>query len=186
MTVSEVPRCQLSLKQSSPDPRWKDRSTPKFYVQHGMMDGSCVPVLRLGLRLCCGSAGLFSVLRSPPLSSPNRHPWHSATQTQDLVGHPTPSNRIRARWRRTWEAPARPEVGLCPPHIATLISLAFVIPPLVGVNPTYSGPKKENVTACQCSSVYYSLLSACANCQGHSSLRFVVIPANFIPDRYTF
>ena len=34
----------------------------------------------------------------------------------------------------------------------------------------YSGPTVANTNACRCSSVYYSLLSACAYCQGQKYL----------------
>ncbi|KAH6918420.1 hypothetical protein BKA70DRAFT_1247150 [Coprinopsis sp. MPI-PUGE-AT-0042] len=36
----------------------------------------------------------------------------------------------------------------------------------------YLGPTRTNVNACRCSSVYYSMLSACAECQGNDYLRW--------------
>ncbi|TFK30079.1 hypothetical protein FA15DRAFT_663423 [Coprinopsis marcescibilis] len=43
----------------------------------------------------------------------------------------------------------------------------FRLPPL-GEGFVYLGPNREVVNACRCSSVYYSVLSACAECQGRN------------------
>jgi hypothetical protein len=39
----------------------------------------------------------------------------------------------------------------------------------------YIGPTKENQDSCRCSSVYYSLLSGCAHCQGRENLRWILL-----------
>lgn len=54
--------------------------------------------------------------------------------------------------------------GLSPYHSLTTLPLAFTLAPL---DPgfVYLGPDIPNANACRCSSVYYSLLSACADCQ---------------------
>ncbi|KIK08218.1 hypothetical protein K443DRAFT_672712 [Laccaria amethystina LaAM-08-1] len=42
----------------------------------------------------------------------------------------------------------------------------------------YLGPSAANANSCRCSSVYYSLLSACANCQGRNFLRWSAYDPN--------
>ncbi|EDR14361.1 uncharacterized protein LACBIDRAFT_306125 [Laccaria bicolor S238N-H82] len=42
----------------------------------------------------------------------------------------------------------------------------------------YLGPSVANANSCRCSSVYYSLLSACANCQGRNFLRWSAYDGN--------
>jgi len=42
----------------------------------------------------------------------------------------------------------------------------------------YAGPTQTNQNSCRCSSVYYSLLSACAYCQGRSYVRWSVYSGN--------
>lgn len=42
----------------------------------------------------------------------------------------------------------------------------------------YLGPTRAQVNACRCSSVYYSLLSACAECQGNTHLRWTAYNGN--------
>ncbi|KAK7690979.1 hypothetical protein QCA50_006082 [Cerrena zonata] len=44
--------------------------------------------------------------------------------------------------------------------------LASFIPALHGPNMTYVGPSEDKASICTCSSVTYSLISACAFCQG--------------------
>ncbi|KAF8212031.1 hypothetical protein K438DRAFT_1223784 [Mycena galopus ATCC 62051] len=40
----------------------------------------------------------------------------------------------------------------------------------------YPGPSLQQSNACRCSSVLYSLLSACATCQSAKYLRYIVVP----------
>lgn len=42
----------------------------------------------------------------------------------------------------------------------------------------YLGPSVSTANSCRCSSVYYSLLSACANCQGRNFLRWSAYDGN--------
>ncbi|KAF9527007.1 hypothetical protein CPB83DRAFT_856976 [Crepidotus variabilis] len=42
----------------------------------------------------------------------------------------------------------------------------------------YLGPSAANANSCRCSSVYYSLLSACANCQARNFIRWSAYNAN--------
>ena len=51
---------------------------------------------------------------------------------------------------------------------ADIESLAVQVSPLIGTISAYPGPSLGSDTSCSCSSVYYSLLSACAYCQGGS------------------
>lgn len=50
-------------------------------------------------------------------------------------------------------------------------NLGFNIPPLVSPNAFYLGPTAGASTDCVCSTVYYSLLSACALCQNFPEIR---------------
>jgi len=49
-------------------------------------------------------------------------------------------------------------------------NVVFNLVPLRSGN-VYSGPSLTTANACRCSSVYYSLLSACAHCQGRGYLQ---------------
>jgi hypothetical protein len=49
----------------------------------------------------------------------------------------------------------------------------FNVPPLPGPNFNYVGPGLGNDNACLCSSVFYSLLSACSLCQSARYYRYV-------------
>jgi len=54
----------------------------------------------------------------------------------------------------------------------TANNLEFNLDPLVD-GYVYSGPTAANANPCRCSSVYYSMLSACAYCQGQKYLRWI-------------
>src|SRR5260221_12178740 len=54
---------------------------------------------------------------------------------------------------------------LCSMFVQTLGKLAYQVAPLLP-GYVYSGPGLGSVNGCLCSSVYYSLLNACAFCQG--------------------
>jgi len=58
------------------------------------------------------------------------------------------------------------------------INREFTIGPLNNPGDTYFGPPASSATACRCSSVYYSLLSACATCQGRNYLEWSEYNAN--------
>ncbi|KAF9556559.1 hypothetical protein CPC08DRAFT_91335 [Agrocybe pediades] len=53
--------------------------------------------------------------------------------------------------------------------IQPCVGAPFPIPPLVQ-NFTYGGPQQGKDLPCTCNTVVYSLLSACAICQGHDTL----------------
>ncbi|TFK76333.1 hypothetical protein BDN72DRAFT_830890 [Pluteus cervinus] len=53
----------------------------------------------------------------------------------------------------------------------------YIIPPLPG-HAHYTGPTPEQANDCQCSSVIYALVSACAACQERSFLSFISWAAN--------
>src|SRR5260221_10896261 len=54
--------------------------------------------------------------------------------------------------------------------VRTDLKPAFNLTPLLTGN-TYTGPSVDNQNSCRCSSVYYSLLSGCAYCQGRNFRR---------------
>lgn len=60
--------------------------------------------------------------------------------------------------------------GVC---VGTDFTLAPLAPGFV-----YLGPPPENANSCRCSSVYYSLLSACAVCQDRDFIKWSVYKAN--------
>ena len=53
-------------------------------------------------------------------------------------------------------------------------NIEFNLEPLPSSDYEYIGPTVDNVNSCRCSSVYYSLLSACAYCQGRNYLGLLV------------
>ncbi|TFK30083.1 hypothetical protein FA15DRAFT_197295 [Coprinopsis marcescibilis] len=54
---------------------------------------------------------------------------------------------------------------------------SFILPELPPNN-QYQGPNSTVQNSCRCSSVYYSLLSACAYCQGRNYIRWSSYKAN--------
>ena len=54
--------------------------------------------------------------------------------------------------------------------------LAFNLSPLIA-GYTYTGPTVDQQNSCRCSSVYYSLLSGCAYCQGRNYRRWILFQA---------
>jgi len=71
--------------------------------------------------------------------------------------------------------------------VQTFENLAYQLSPLRPTtgNLQYLGPYKGSDTTCLCNSVYYSLLSACAYCQGGSILPWVLLKIiSFIVPQY--
>jgi len=57
-------------------------------------------------------------------------------------------------------------------------NVVFNVAPL-GIGNVYLGPSLTSANTCRCSSVYYSLLSACAHCQGGSYLQWALFQTVF-------
>ena len=58
-------------------------------------------------------------------------------------------------------------------ELTQMIFLEFNLSPL-DPGYVYLGPSTANANTCRCSSVYYSLLSACAYCQGRNSIGYIL------------
>ena len=89
-------------------------------------------------------------------------------QLTGLSRHITPSIKIHVRWPHIWQVPALMAVNILLPcmGIAPSPTVAWSIGPL-SPGWYYLGPNDYTRTdLCLCNSVMYSLISACAACQG--------------------
>ena len=83
----------------------------------------------------------------------------------------TPSTRALVWWQHTSQVPAPVLVRILPTYTADTIVIdckprsAPVVDPQLPPTWYYKGPSVSNATPCQCSTVYYSVTSACAVCQ---------------------
>ncbi|TFK30082.1 hypothetical protein FA15DRAFT_699637 [Coprinopsis marcescibilis] len=76
-------------------------------------------------------------------------------------------------------------LGQSPCEVASILAgvcvsegFRFRLPPLTNPRQFYTGPKVDEQNSCRCSSVVYSLMSACSRCQGGSILQWLPYSAN--------